>query len=246
MKTYLPFFLFFMILSEVAYSVPIGGGTTNYICNTKDGVDACHCFDYLDCKKLKESGDCKDDLTKVPGDDDQYTCTWKYKSNPDNNHGFVKQEIKSSPNLLAPPSSTPRKPSKQDKVITKPLVVPLVAPVKKTNTRPTAAQPKMRTMSAPTMQPKQPVTKQRVEKSVKRKVATPASTNKNKKLIRQAAPTTSKGVEPKSNQPVMRKMNSAPAVNGSKSKAMPTSKNNFDEADAIFGKRTGVSNTQAR
>jgi len=124
-----------------------------------------------------------------------------------------------------------------------PVSRPLVAPTKKTHTMPVVTQPKTRTMSAPTIQP---VTKQRVEKPMKRKVATPASTNKNKKLIRQVAPATSKGVTPKLNQPVMRKMNSAPAVNGSKSKPMPTSKNNFDEADAIFGKRTGVLNTQAR
>ena len=149
--------------------------------------------------------------------------------------------------LIAPPSNgSTRAPAKPAAPMNKPLVAPLVVPTKKPRTMPTATQPKMRTISTPTIQPKQPVTKQRVEKSVQRKVATPASTNKNKKLIRHVAPTTAKGVTPKLNQPVMRKIDSAPAVNGSKSKPKPTSKNNFDEADAIFGKRTGVSNTQAR
>jgi len=137
-------------------------------------------------------------------------------------------------------SRTPAKPAAP---MNKSLVAPLVVPTKKTNTIPTISQPQIRTMSAPTIQPKQ-----RVESPAKRKVVMPSSSTvpKNKITVKPAVPATSKDVKKKSNQPAIRKMNSAPAINGGKSKVAPATKNNFDEADAIFSKRTNVPNTQSR
>lgn len=153
--------------------------------------------------------------------------------------GFDKSFVPRSGFVAAPPvnNGSSRTPAKPAAPMNNLLVAPLVVPKKKTNSRQTISQPQMKTMSAPTIQPKQ-----RVKSPTNRKVVTPSSSTvpENKRTIKQAVPVTSEDVKKKSNQPVIRKMNNRKTITA------PPASSNFDEADAIFGKRSEVKNTLSR
>ncbi len=102
------------------------------------------------------------------------------------------------------------------------LNAPLVVPVKKA--MPTIVQPKIKTMQAPTIQ-----LKQRVEAPVKSRVEIPV------KHKATPVPTKVKEIKNKVKQPNSRDFKQAP-MNKSGIVKHGASMQNFDEADAIFGK----------
>jgi hypothetical protein len=147
---------------------------------------------------------------------------------PDNSGGNDFRTNPLAPNsgfVIAPPINNKGKPGLPTK-----LNAPLVVPVKKA--MPTIPKPKIKIMRTPAAQ-----LKQRVEAPVKSRVEIPI---KHKAI---AAPTKMKEIKNKVKQPNIRDLKQAP-MNKSEIVKPGASMQNFDEADAIFSKRTGVKNAK--